>query len=145
MTWELGKEARVTLGYLLWMHSKDTKAGVSDQAWGGARNELGGLDELIQRKLVSENPLNSSRVYATMAGGKFFGETIVNPFEPTEAHKLTAALGAANAEITRLTAALAESEQARKVADGAWSEAMDQIDELMQEIKLLKQDSGIPF
>ncbi len=54
-------------------------------------------------------------------------------------------LTAARAEIARLTAELAASEQARKVADAGWSECMEEVDNLLREIDILKTDSGIPF
>jgi hypothetical protein len=48
-------------------------------------------------------------------------------------------------EIARLTAALAESEAAREVADAGWAECMEEVDNLLREIDILKTDSGIPF
>jgi hypothetical protein len=113
---------------------------------GDELHEFGGYntecdDELLEMGVIATNPTSLARHYITQRGADYMGATIkvVTPFDAPDE------LTAARAEIARLTAALAESEAARKVADAGWSEAIDQIDELTQEIKLLKQDSGIPF
>lgn len=95
--------------------------------------------------LVRVNQSNPERLYITQAGADYLHKNteIITPFDE---------LTAARAEIARLTAELEQANKANaeltaklKIADAGWSECIDEVAELVAEIAVLKQDSGIPF
>lgn len=132
------------LGFFYQEHIGDVRNDTSKDIWGFAYSELDKplLDAgFIAISVVGpESDGCEQRSYITQAGADYLGKNIkiVTPFDTDE-------LTAARAEIARLTAALAESEQARKVADAGWAECMEEVDNLLREIDILKTDSGIPF
>jgi hypothetical protein len=140
MTIVLSERELYALEFLYVMYERDSNNHASNSYWGGCLQHEDAMKSLKEMGLVFGNPENEWFSVITQKGADYLrvDVKIVTPFDIDE-------LTAARAEIARLTAALAESEAARKVADAGWSEAIDQIDELTQEIKLLKQDSGIPF
>jgi septal ring factor EnvC (AmiA/AmiB activator) len=151
---------RITLSFFYQEYLSDVKMNSSTEIWGFGYSDID--KPLLDAGAIAVTEVKCAdgeieqRSYITQAGADYLGfqTTITTPFDRDLG--LVDELTAARAEIARLTAALAESEAARKadndaladalrISDAGWSEAIDQIDELTQEIKLLKQDSGIPF
>lgn len=137
----LSVEQKADLDWLYLVYTWEERDDTPD-LFGSISNKLVATTapQLQNMGLVSENPFEKGRYYITQAGADYLRKDvkITTPFDTDE-------LTAARAEIARLTAALAASEAARKIADAGWSEAIDEVSNLVTEIAILKQDSGIPF
>lgn len=159
MTIVLTTDEQRELVYFRAIYGHDTESGLGfAESWGFRTNAPDVARNLVEKGFLAVNPNDTNKFYITIEGGLLVGlETVISPFDAQ-------ALIDARAEIARLTAALAESEQARRIADAGWSEAMqiietqaanlkidesliggyrETIEELKQEIRMCRDE--IPF